>query len=759
MQTTFVSNSPSTQIETVTTPIDMEMSLLDGLLDPVFTRPTHQGSVDQQEDLDTQPMRGPKEPDNTTDLLDNFIDENYGDVLRTSILNPSSYLPLPSVSVKTSPQQPQPRIMAMDWYVPDGTNHRIIEVPEKTIADFRSPGGGTGALVLTLSRMVLHYNTVRYLVDIDTGELFRWIANQWYRTGLYCSTQPFVIKELIAMTNRCSAALQMDLEQEQQTSVIQLSSKGNTVSLPPLPAMPDPEAYVLQPDVMNPRMRRNYTLDRTNAALTYITEYEQAQQWQQDTKYDKQQVLQRLQIIYGKADKARKNIDAALHNDDIFRRRRVMRSVTISTRFPQPQNMKDSSISTWVTWIRDESNGIIAEIDEEIARRQDPDDPFDGTASGIFAPLPTDDPDLPNIPANGVTPDGVIDKSKSRNALRNEPQEAHLVEVPEFNGIQREGDPQQGHTATTLPPQQPNTSTNRTVKRKPVQDVGKSNGGTTQGNGNLAQLDPGSTDQRIEESTIQQDAQPNLNEPVQQIEDPFQTLRSFYEKQRMGRQQNNSRPSVSSYSMLEGAVGGVDTHSTGHPQPKTTTKKNQQDSKQQKAMQPQEFGNVPNNRVHQDDYFQGSHNTTTYMNLPSGVQNKICGRCDLVGHLKRHCKEEVYCKYCRTITHATTVCRTYPVMSSRENTPEKKNTDKIEREVNRRVQEEMRNILDNLQLQNRAPNHVQKQVDTGLPHQHIPVQGQPAEDLIGDFDQPNEVYDNLQMRTQTNGEDKMRIQS
>ena len=55
----------------------------------------------------------------------------------------------------------------------------------------------------------------------------------------------------------------------------------------------------------------------------------------------------------------------------------------------------------------------------------------------------------------------------------------------------------------------------------------------------------------------------------------------------------------------------------------------------------------------------------------------------------------------------------------------------------------MRNILDNLQLHNRAPNHAQKQVDTGLPHQHIPVQGPTAEDLIGDFDRPNEVYDNL----------------
>ena len=130
------------------------------------------------------------------------------------------------------------------------------------------------------------------------------------------------------------------------------------------------------------------------------------------------------------------------------------------------------------------------------------------------------------------------------------------------------------------------------------------------------------------------------------------------------------------------------TTGTSHSQPQRATKKNQQGSKPQQVMQPQEFGNMPNSQVYQDNYFQGPHNTTTYMNLPSVVQNKICGRCGLVGHLKRHCKEEVYCKYYRTTTHAMTACRTYPVTSSRKNTPEKKNTDKIECEVNRRVQEE-----------------------------------------------------------------------
>ena len=115
MRTAFVNNSPSTtgNTERVTTPVDMILLETDGPLDPVFTRPSVQIAEDL--DLDTQPMKGPRETGNvTTDLLDQYIDENYADVLRTSLLNPSSYLSLPSV--KTSPHHRQQRLMAMDWY-------------------------------------------------------------------------------------------------------------------------------------------------------------------------------------------------------------------------------------------------------------------------------------------------------------------------------------------------------------------------------------------------------------------------------------------------------------------------------------------------------------------------------------------------------------------------------------------------------------------------------------------------------------------
>ena len=65
------------------------------------------------------------------------------------------------------------------------------------------------------------------------------------------------------MTTRCSAALQIDVEQEQQMRVIQLTGvgKANTILLPPLPLLPEPDVYVQHEDAMSLNMRRNYVRD------------------------------------------------------------------------------------------------------------------------------------------------------------------------------------------------------------------------------------------------------------------------------------------------------------------------------------------------------------------------------------------------------------------------------------------------------------------------------------------------------------------
>ena len=217
----------------------------------------------------------------------------------------------------------------------------------------------------------------------------------------------------------------MDMEQEQQTSVIQLAGgqRTNATSPPPLPLLPEPEAYVQHSDAMTLNMRRNYVWDWTQAALTYISEYDATQKWEGDPQYDQQQVRQRLQIVYGKANQVRERIDTALNNDDIHRRRMMMRILELPKRFPQPQNMKDSPVTTWITWIREESNKLIAAIDDEVTKRQDPDDPFDGTASGIFSPLQQRNTAPPQQCVQQV------DESKDRNTQEKESAEGRLVEI------------------------------------------------------------------------------------------------------------------------------------------------------------------------------------------------------------------------------------------------------------------------------------------------------------------------------------------
>ena len=80
---------------------------------------------------------------------------------------------------------------------------------------------------------------------------------------------------------------------------------------------------------------------------------------------------------------------------------------------------------------------------------------------------------------------------------------------------------------------------------------------------------PTSTQRRVEES--QGEISP-VHE--QQTEDPFRTLRSFHEKQRVERQgEDQPRMSVSSHSTMEGAIGGIEMQ---YPKPQRQIKKHQQ---------------------------------------------------------------------------------------------------------------------------------------------------------------------------------------
>ena len=83
----------------------------------------------------------------------------------------------------------------------------------------------------------------------------------------------------------------------------------------------------------------------------------------------------------------RHHIDIALQQDEAHRRRRNMRFLVLPTRFPRPENMAQGDISVWTNWIREETDEIMKQLEEERHSRSDPDDPFSGTANGVFQPL------------------------------------------------------------------------------------------------------------------------------------------------------------------------------------------------------------------------------------------------------------------------------------------------------------------------------------------------------------------------------------
>ena len=50
---------------------------------------------------------------------------------------------------------------------------------------------------MTLQRLEPYFGTQFFLVDLEMGEMFAYICQQWRRAGLYCSRKPFVINDLI----------------------------------------------------------------------------------------------------------------------------------------------------------------------------------------------------------------------------------------------------------------------------------------------------------------------------------------------------------------------------------------------------------------------------------------------------------------------------------------------------------------------------------------------------------------------------------
>ena len=99
-------------------------------------------------------------------------------------------------------------------------------------------------------------------------------------------------------------------------------------------------------------------------------------------------------------DQVRHHIDKALQQDDAHYRKRDMRFLILPTRFPRPESMGQGDIVVWTNWIREETDEIMRQLEEERDSRSDRDDPFNGTANGVFLPLQ----DLLSLPPPVQTP-------------------------------------------------------------------------------------------------------------------------------------------------------------------------------------------------------------------------------------------------------------------------------------------------------------------------------------------------------------------
>ena len=110
--------------------------------------------------------------------------------------------------------------MALEWYVPDGTNRQLVDIQDKSVA--KSPGRGMGAMLVTLPQPNPFYKTDSFLVDLDTGKLFVLMKTQWRCTGLYCMNNPFELEKLWKSVEHNCAIMKCDLEKKEQTPIVRI---------------------------------------------------------------------------------------------------------------------------------------------------------------------------------------------------------------------------------------------------------------------------------------------------------------------------------------------------------------------------------------------------------------------------------------------------------------------------------------------------------------------------------------------------------
>ena len=476
-------------------------------------------------------------------------------------------------------------------------------------------------------------------MDLETGEMFAYIPQQWRRTGLNCSDKPFVINDLIQKVERQGQAVWAELEAEDQTPLVNIRrSPGRFEVPPPLPVMNEPAVYILHSDVMQINTRRNYVGDRMRAALIYVSEYAETKRMMMEGRYNNDDLLVRLRAVFGRVDQVRHHIDVALQQDDAHRRKRNMRFLVLPTRFPRPENMAQGDISVWTNWIREKTDEIMKQLEEERHSRSNPNDPFSGTANGVFQPLQ----DLLSLPPPVQTPKRQGNNSKdlehSQNSRKNVRKNNTASREERRNEMvtSAQGEPHEfrEHSRESLDPME-------SICNLHIQQ--RQNRGTTEELNQNTSAAPLTTRTQVNQEAA------NLITFSPVVEQQVPASQGATGVQVQPKRQRSPRKKKGSEWTL-----------------------NQRQFDHSKT---QEISHIlPGERL---NVFNGE-DSESYLQLPVKKKqgNHFCTRCGKMGHGRRHCQVNTWCKFCITDTHATQACRKYekfvqdnPIVSSRRNTP------------------------------------------------------------------------------------------
>ena len=402
--------------------------------------------------------------------------------------------------------------------------------------------------------------------------------------------------------------------------------------------MDEPAMYVLHPDVMQVNTRKNYVRDRMRAALIYVSEYAETKRMMTEGRFNNDDLLVRLRAVFGRVDQVRHHIDLALQQDDTHRRKRNMRFLVLPTHFPRPESMGQGDIAVWTNWIREETDEIMKQLEEEEDSISDPDDPFNGTANGVFHPLQ----DPLSLPPPVQTP-----KRQANNSEDSEHSQNSRKNVGKHNTASREE--RRNETVTS------------------------------------AQGEPREFREHSRESLDPMASIRNLNIRQRQnrssAQELNQTTPSVHQTTRIQANQEEANLIMFSPDMEE-QVPFVQGATGIQEQPKRQRsprkKKNFEWTLNQRQFdhsKTQEISHIlPGEQL---NVFHGEE-SVSYLQLPvkKKEDNRFCTRCGKRGHGRRYCQVNTWCKFCIMDTHATQACRRFekfvkgnPIASSRRNTP------------------------------------------------------------------------------------------